>query len=620
MVSKGQIRRLVALAVLLVTVFAGLACQLVKLQVVEHEHLRALAIRNTARVHFREALRGRIMDARGNPLAMSQPAKVVCADPTLMGNWQAQIAHALAPLLEMPEGQLVEKLNPRIRQVDGKVITNSYVVLRRKVPMDTWKKVEETMTNLTFGIDERTLRKADKNFFGNLRRKSVFSEEDEIRVYPNGNLASHVIGYVGGDEGAGQAGVEHSLNSQLTGIRGWRRTETDVRRREMVAYRDQDAAPLDGVNVVLTLDSGLQNIVETELVDAMQKHNPISISCTMIRPRTGEILAMATFPNFDPNRPGKFPPDALRNRVIADLAEPGSTFKLVVVSAALNEAVVKLDDQFDCEHGHFFYAGRTLHDHESYGVLSVERIITKSSNIGAAKVGIKLGEDRLYDYIRNFGFGTRTSIPLPGEVNGILHPVKNWSKVSIAQIPMGHGIAVTSLQTIMAMSAIANGGKLMRPMLIKRLEDQEGQVLAQYQPQFVRQVISDWASKEMIKALKTVVTDDGTAAKARLDHYTVAGKTGTAQKIENGTYSKTKFFSSFIGFFPADNPELCISIVMDEPKNGHFGGQTAAPFFKNIAERSASYLNLKPDIQPEPLMKTAGVSNTPAEKRTAFLK
>jgi cell division protein FtsI/penicillin-binding protein 2 len=354
--------------------------------------------------------------------------------------------------------------------------------------------------------------------------------------------------------------------------------------------------PKDGLNLVLTIDSVLQNIVESALAEAKEKHTPLSISGIVVRPRTGEILAMATLPNFDPNNPGAAPADARRNRVIADIAEPGSTFKTVVVSGALNDGVVRLSDTFDCEHGHFHFAGRVLHDHESYGVLTVEGIITHSSNIGAAKIGIKLGENRLYDYIHNFGFGTRTGLPLQGEISGIVHPVKRWSKVSIAQIPMGQGIAVTSLQMMMAMCAIANKGVLMQPMLVDRLEDRNHVVVAQYSPQRVRRVISEAAAEQMVTALKTVASPQGTAPKAALAHYTVAGKTGTAQKSGGAEgYLKGKYFASFIGFFPADNPELCISVVMDEPKQGYYGGQIAAPVFKQIAEAAADYLNIRPE-------------------------
>jgi len=366
---------------------------------------------------------------------------------------------------------------------------------------------------------------------------------------------------------------------------------------------------------VLTIDSYMQHLVEATLADAMEKHTPISITALVMRPRTGEILAMATLPDYDPNNPGAGSMEAHRNRVISEVVEPGSTFKIVTVSGALNDQIVNLNDVFYCEHGHFGFAGKTLHDHEPSDNLTVKGIITKSSNIGAAKIGIKLGQARLYDYISSYGFGARTGLPLPGEEPGIVHALKNWSKVSVAQIPMGQGIAVTRLQMMMAMCAIANNGVLMRPMLVDRLEDEDGKTVVRYPPQRVRQVVSESTAKEMVEALKTVVTHDGTAEKAAMTNYTVAGKTGTAQKAEKGVYVHGKYVSSFIGFFPADNPELCISIVLDEPKEGYYGGQVAAPVFKQIAERAASYLNIPPDVEEKPA-KAEAVAQT-GENRLA---
>jgi len=479
----------------------------------------------------------------------------------------------------------------------------------QKVPVATWEKIQSAMASLSLGGDEAKLSSAQRDFLKILRKHAVFARDEQQRVYPNQTLAAHVLGYTGREEMMvgevsiaelrGREGIERSFDAKLAGYRGWRVTETDHGKREVVAGREQDVRAMDGLNVVLTIDSVIQHILESALADGMEKHSPISISGVVVRPATGEILAMATLPTFDPNLPGSFSADSRRNRVIADIAEPGSTFKIVVVSAGLNEGLVKLTDIFDCEHGLFVFGGRKLHDHgKGYGLLSVEEIITKSSNIGAAKIGIKLGEKGLYDYMRLYGFGQPTGAPLPGEVSGIVHPLKKWSKVSIAQIPMGQGISVSRLQMVMAMCAIANKGVLMRPMLVNRLEDRDHNVMATYPPQRVRQVISEKAAQEMVTALKTVVGQEGTAAKAALEHYTVAGKTGTAQKVEGGQYV-SKFFSSFIGFFPADNPELCISITLDDPRNGHYGGETAAPFFKQVAERAANYLNIRPEDNPD---------------------
>ena len=588
--------------------FAGLGYRLVDLQLLRHDELAALAQQNTEIEYFREPRRGSILDAHGNLLATSIFVKTVCADPVMIGNQQAAVARTLAPLLQMSEADLYQRLLPRVRQNEkGESVTNRYVVLRHKVRDETWQQVQVAMSRLSFGASDAGLSRDQRVFLRNLRTHAIFASpvDAQLRVDPNGSLAAHVLGFVNTDElsvngqpvleTSGRDGVELSLNSALSGVPGWRVTEMDRRRQELVALRDQDVTPRDGYNVVLTIDGVIQHIVESALTNAMQKHTPISITGIVLRPQTGEILAMATLPNFDPNNPGAASADARRDRVISDIMEPGSTFKIVVVSGALNEGVVQLTDTFDCDHGRFPYAGKVLHDHEPFDLLTTESIITKSSNIGAAKIGIRLGENRLYDYAWDFGFGQRSGIPLPGEVGGILHPVKDWSKVSIAQIPMGQGVAVTRLQMVMAMCAIANGGRLMQPMLVSRLVDRNGDVVAQYTPQVIRQVINPATDKWMVEALKTVVSPEGTAPDAALKDYVVAGKTGTAQKAGPGGYMPGKYFASFIGFFPADNPQLCISVVMDDPKEGYYGGQVCGPIFREIAQRCASYLNIPPD-------------------------
>ena len=594
--------------------FGGLGYRLVDLQVLRHDELAALAQQNTGFEFFREPRRGSILDAHGNLLATSIFVKTVCADPVLIGNQRATVARTLAPLLQMSEADLYQRLLPRVRQTEpGETVTNRYVVLRHKVRDETWQQIQTAMNRLSFGPDEAGLSRGQRLFLRNLRTHAIFASpvDDQLRVYPNGSLAAHVLGFVSSDElsvdgqavmeTSGRDGIEMSLNSALSGVPGWRVTEMDRRRQELVALRDQDVTPRDGYNVVLTIDGVIQHIVESALTNAMEKHTPISITGIVLRPQTGEILAMATLPDFDPNNPGVASADSRRDRVISDIMEPGSTFKIVVVSGALNEGVVQLTDTFDCDHGHFAYAGRVLHDHEPFDLLTTEGIITKSSNIGAAKIGIRLGEDRLYDYAWDFGFGQRTGIPLPGEVAGILHPVNDWSKVSIAQIPMGQGVAVTRLQMVMAMCAIANGGRLMQPMLVSRLLDRNGNMVAQYAPQVIRQVISPATDQFMVEALKTVVSPEGTAPDAALKDYVVAGKTGTAQKAGPGGYLPGKYFASFIGFFPADNPQLCIAVVMDDPKEGYYGGQVCGPIFREIAGRCASYLNIPPDeVSPGP--------------------
>jgi cell division protein FtsI/penicillin-binding protein 2 len=608
MAKRLQFAKLLMLGVLLIAAFAGLGYRLVDIQYLRHDELSAKAESNTKREFVFAPRRGDILDCKGNVLASSTTAKTICADPSLMNERQADIvARALAPLLQVDDRVLYQRLATRARLNDkGRTNLIQYVRLQQRVPVETWQKIQDTMTNLSFGVDEKKLSKLEQPAYRALHQKAIFAEDYPVRVYPNQTLAAHILGYaqtqdadVNGDtvsEIVGLDGIERTMDNKLSGTAGWRLTETDPRGRELVSLRQQDLGTRNGLNVVLTIDSVIQGILEKALADAMEKHTPISASGIIVRPRTGEVLAMATLPNFNPNNPGIASPDARRDRIVTDVIEPGSTFKIVVISGALNDHTVTLNDVFDCENGHFAFAGRILHDHEAYGLLTLEQIITKSSNIGAAKVGIKMGENRLHDYIASYGFGERTGLPVPGEVVGISHPVKDWSKVSVAQIPMGQGIAVTRLQMTMAMCAIANDGVLMRPTLIDHLEDENGHVVVRYSPQSVRRVIDSNAAKQMVEALKTVVSPEGTAVKAAMEHYTVAGKTGTAQKVGPGGYTR-KYVSSFIGFFPADDPQLCVSIILDEPKEGYYGGQVAGPVFKDVAEQAANYLDIKPDIE-----------------------
>jgi cell division protein FtsI/penicillin-binding protein 2 len=611
--------------------FAGLGYRLLDLQVLRHEDLEAEARKNTERTYQLEPRRGDITDVKGNLLATSAFVKTVCADPSLIGTHQAEVARAIAGLLDLNEAELVQRLSPKLHATDkGVVVTNRYVVLKRKVPAETWQQIQTAMAQLSFKPEGAAFTRKEQAFYQDLRAASIFADpvDGQLRVYPSGRLASQVLGFTGGAERTnggvrildtiGLDGIEASMNDKLRGVRGWRSTELDAKRHEIVSLRGDDVEACDGMNVVLTIDSFLQHILEAALAEGMRTERPISISGIIIRPRTGEILAMSTLPDFDPNRPGASP-EGLRNRVISDMHEPGSTFKIVVVSGALEEHLVKMTDVFDCEHGRFFYAGRVLHDHAAYGSLSVERIITRSSNIGAAKVGLVMREPLLYHYMTNFGFGFRTGIALPGEISGWAHPVKDWTKVSIAQIPMGQGVAVTSLQMAMAMCAIANQGVLMRPMLMRpmlvdHLQRTDGSIVAKYQPQTLRRVISEDTARQMVEALKTVVGPEGTAPKAALEHYTVAGKTGTAQKPP---YSDNKYYASFIGFLPADDPQICVYISMDEPHSDfHQGGQVAAPVFKSVAEQAAGYLNIPPDKGELPGPPNVSVAETAAAGKT----
>jgi cell division protein FtsI/penicillin-binding protein 2 len=611
LIHAMQIRRLCFFAGCIITGFLGLAYHLVNLQVFEHDRFVQEARRNTERTVVRQPKRGDIRDARGNLLATSKIVHTVAADPNVLGTNYVYVAEAISPILEIPVEELKEKIRPRTRVTeDKKIVPLQYVPLKRKVEREDWERIQEALRTVSFGIDETKLTRTAKAKYTRIRVSGIRETPEEIRFYPNESLAAHVLGFVGESEKPdefgrpqraliGMDGLERVLNTGLTGVRGWREIETDAKSREVVIFREQDVAPRSGMNAILTLDAGVQHIVEDELSAAMEKHDPISISCVVVRPKTGEIVAMATLPNYNPNTPGLAEANERRNRVISDQAEPGSTFKIVVVAAGINEKRFDLDDLINCENGKFMFGGRYLHDEHDFSQLTVERIISKSSNIGAAKIAIELGKETLYRYVDAFGFGEKTGVPLPGEISGTLHPVNKWSGLSITRVPMGHEIACTPLQMVMAMSAIANGGVLMKPMLVDSFVDQDGNTVAKFGPQVVREVVTPETARKMVTALKTTVSTNGTGLKAKLKYYTAAGKTGTAQKLVNGQYVRTKHYSSFIGFFPADNPELCISVVLDEPKKGTYGGETAAPIFQKIAERAANYLAIPAEQIPD---------------------
>ncbi len=500
----------------LASIFLALGFRLFDLHVLQHKELSALAQANREQVVHQQGRRGAILDANGNLLANSLSVRIVTADATITAPQAASIAEKLAPLLKTDAESLTEKLSGQ----------SHYVRLNPRVK-----------------LDEDAVQKIRA-----MKLKGISFEDQFVRSYPNGPLGSHVIGFVNAEH-KGVQGIEASMDDYLEGQAGYEIIEHDRKGHEIRALRNEELGPHDGFNVVLTVDQVIQHVAEQELDKAMVEFKPVAGVIIVSRPKTGEILAMSSRPTFDPTNMDAASADARRNRCISDVAEPGSTFKIVVCSGALNEGIVSLDDQFDCENGAFMYAGRILHDAHPYGILSVEGILFHSSNIGAAKVGLRMGPARLADYIHRYGFGRKTDIALPGEVSGIAHPLARWNSLSITRIPMGYEVAVTPIQMLMAMNTIANGGMRMKPMIVKSIIDQDGTPILQYEPQQVGQIISPRTCMLMTTALRKVVGPDGTAPKAGVPGFDVAGKTGTAQKVENGQYVR-KYYSSFIGFFP----------------------------------------------------------------------
>src|SRR4051812_15525843 len=513
------------------------------------------------------AERGAILDANNEVLAHNTPVETVVADATHLNNRDALIP-ILRDALELPADELAEKLEGERR----------YIVLKREVPTATAKALQEKLRAQ------------------NLR--GIYFEHDTTRIYPNGSMLCHVIGFTD-FEHHGIQGVEASMEEYLHGQDGYRFIEHNRAGQEIVLYRGQERGPRDGYQVHLTIDLNLQNIVENEIDNAVREYNPQKATIILMRPQTGEILAMANRPHYDLNLRSEAKPEQMKNRAIIDMMEPGSTFKIVTAAAALNERKVRPDTSIFCENGVWNFGGRPLHDHKAYADLSVQDILIKSSNIGAAKLALSVGDQKFYEYIRRFGFGERSGVELPGEIPGVIRPPQSWSKISITRIPMGHEVGVTPLQMTMAMAAIANGGKLITPRIVKSITTEDGKTITTFSPTVLRQVISPETAAQVSKALRGVVSDRGTAAAAAVPGFTICGKTGTAQKVDpKGGYEHGKYVVSFSGYLPADHPEFVGLVVLDDAKTSNpelnYGGLVAGPIFARIAEKAARYLDLQP--------------------------
>lgn len=427
--------------------------------------------------------------------------------------------------------------------------------------------------------------------------------KESRRSYPNSYLASHVIGFAGLDN-VGLEGIEISFNKLLIGEPGWALFLRDARQKRLDLW-EKMVLPKDGYDVILTINEVIQYIAERELDKAYKAYRAKGASIVVMDPHTGAILALANRPTYDLNQHANSSKDQIRNRAICDLFEPGSVFKIVTASAAIEEKKVSEEDRFFCENGAYKVAGHVLHDHRPHGWLTFREVIEQSSNIGTVKVGQILGPDLLYQYVRLFGFGSKLGIELPGEITGMIKEPRFWSKTSITAIPMGQEVGVTALQLTAAISVIANGGQLMKPYLVQEIRDKFGETIKKFQPTLIRKVISlDTANR--VKAMLAGVVEDGTGKLARLPDFRAAGKTGTAQKLEpNGAYSHNKFVASFIGFAPVEDPLVAIAVTIDEPRPYYFGGVVAAPVFKNVAGDTIRYLKTN-----QPLNEVASLNDS----------
>jgi len=563
---KGIGGRIGVVCALLVLVFTGFAWRLIHLQVLQHDYFVAIAAEKHERREPIPARRGRILDRNGEELAVNIPVRTVTADGTHIQD-PAALASVAAPFLDIPVDELTEKLSSK----------RPYMVIRKEVS-------EEKAQDMMRAIDKANLH-------------GLYIKESSLRSYPNGEMLCHVLGFID-NTGRGIDGVEKMFDAELAGHDGFRMIEHDRKGREIVVYRGQEQLPENGTDIRLTIDMALQAIVEHEVDEAYRLNHPAGASAILADPTTGEILAMACRPNYDPNHFNDAKQDQLRNRAITDMYEPGSTFKIVVANAALNEGIVDANTRIYCENGHFAYGGKILKDHHGYGDLTLKEILMKSSNIGSAKMALRMQDNKYYDYVRKFGFGEKTGIPLHGEISGLVNPPHRWDALTKTRMAMGQSVAVTPMQMVMAMSAVANGGKLMKPQLILS----KGEGSAVNPPEVVREVVKPETAKFVATALQGVVSNEGTAPQAKIDGYNVAGKTGTAQKISNhGGYLEGRYIVSFAGFLPSANPKLMGLVIVDDAKlssEANFGGLVAAPVFSKIGGKAARYLDLPPDNQP----------------------
>ncbi|MBI5671693.1 MAG: penicillin-binding protein 2 [Nitrospirae bacterium] len=554
LLSRG--RRYVLLLLLLCG-FGVVLFRLVTLQVLQAAELSSQADRQHQKTVSLEGARGTIVDRHGKILAMNVEVPSVFGVPTTVDS-PLKTARQLSPILHVRTDELERKLRQDRR----------FVWLARK-------------------LDPEQGRRLDR-----LSLDGIGVVMEGRRFYPKGPLLAHVLGFSGMD-GEGLEGVEHRYEPYLHGEKRMMVLQRDALGHTVFPKGMMERSPTPGHSLTLTIDEVIQYIVERELEDAVGRARAKSGTVIVLDPKTGAVLAMAVSPRFDPNAVSALSPDRWRNRALTDAYEPGSTMKAMMAAAAIEERVVRPNTMVFGEHGRMTVANTVIHDHERLGWISFAQVIQKSSNIGAAKTGMALGEHRLYRYLQAFGFGQRTEIDLPGEGVGLVRDPKDWGRRSVASISIGQEIGVTPLQMVSAVAAIANDGMLMKPYVVSEIRDADNHILRQIPPQAKRRVISPETARSVTKILEGVVTD-GTGTNAAIPGFRVAGKTGTAQKIDprTGTYSASRFVASFTGYAPADNPQLAMIVVIDEPQGDTLGGAVASPVFSRIGEQVLSYLGV----------------------------
>jgi cell division protein FtsI (penicillin-binding protein 3) len=580
--DRRAVSRLAVVACLTLLWMAAVSGRLGYLQLFRHSEYMARAQRQQQRVIEITPKRGAIYDRNMHPLAMSIPVDSAFAVPSEIGDEQLA-ARLLSGVLGIPR----EALEARLES------SRSFVWIARKLPPDKKEAVEA------------------------LNLRGVYFQKENQRIYPKRDLASHVLGFVDVDE-KGLGGIEYELDGQIRGKSEKIIVMADARQRW---FDGGEAQRERGANVVLTLDEKIQYIAERELAAAIAKTHAIAGTVVVMNPNSGEILALANWPKFNPNAANEATAEARMNRAVSALYEPGSTFKLITLAAAFDQGITWPGEVFDCENGTVYVAGHRIRDHKPFGLLNVADILAQSSDVGAIKIALRLGAPKFYDYIRAFGFGQPTGVDMPGESKGLLRRLENWSAVSIGSISMGQEVGVTPIQLISAVSAIANGGLLYTPHVIAELRRGTQVVPAGGPPAASepKRIIRPETAATLRRLMEGVVLN-GTGKLAHLAGWTAAGKTGSAQKYDpaTGRYSATQLIASFTGFAPISNPAVTILVSLDSPVGEHEGGEVAAPVFKRIAEQVLPHLDVPRDVPIGPRLVQATYKNHEAAESSVL--
>jgi cell division protein FtsI (penicillin-binding protein 3) len=573
MEQRSLRRRWLVVGVVALIWMAAVLFRLSYLQLVCYAEYFAKAQHQQRRVFEISPKRGAIYDRKGRELAISIPMDSVFGDPTDIKD-ASLVAGLLSRVLNIPTVEIETKIRE----------AKTPVRLAKKLSPETVQRIED------------------------MNLKGVFFQKENRRVYPERQSLAHALGYVDTDE-KGIGGIEYAFDKQIRGKPGRMMVMADGKRRW---YDRSEAAADPGASVVLTVDETIQFIAEKELARGMEETHSKYGTVVIQNPNTGELLAFANAPTFDPNDAGSYPDEVRMDRGVSAAYEPGSTFKVITMIGALENGVTNPDEMIDCQMGSIVLAGRLIHDWHPFGILSVRDVLANSSDVGSIKVAMRLGAPKFYDVIHSFGIGQLTGIELPGENRGILRPVENWITSSIGSVAIGQEVSVTPVQIISAISAVANGGMLYKPRIVKEIQGGSPPPVVSHP---APQQVTDATTAATVRGMMETVVLSGTGKLAQLNGYTAAGKSGTAQQIDpnTGRYSPNKYIASFVGFAPVNEPAVSILIVFDSPEGAHHGGEIGGPVFKRIAEQVLAYMDVDHDIPGPSTVETAKNAQHPHE-------